>query len=117
MCVCVFRGIGEAGGIQLVFLLAAGQPERAKKLSHTVIYIAVVQALLITSVLYMSGKYLAVLFSTDPTIQHMMNDSIALLGPANIAMAFSQVSWSLIGAQGKRLDLDSLEFRRMKFFE
>jgi hypothetical protein len=51
--------------------------------------------------MYMAGKYLAVLFSTDPTIQHMTNNSIALLGLANVTMAFSQVSWSLIGAQGR----------------
>lgn len=95
------EGIGEAAATQVAFLLAAAQPERAKRLSHAVIYLAVVQSFLVTSGLYMSGKYLAVLFSTDPTIQHMTNNSIALIGLANITMAFSQVSWSLIGAQGR----------------
>ena len=95
------EGIGEAAAIQVAYLLAAAQPERAKKLSHMVIYLAVIQSLLVTSGLYMAGKYLAILLSSDPTIQHMMNNSIALIGLANVTMAFSQVSWSLIGAHGR----------------
>jgi Na+-driven multidrug efflux pump len=95
------EGIGEAAAIQVAFLLAAFQPERARKLANTVIYLAVIQSLLVTSALYMSGKYLAVLFSSDPTIQHITNNSFALIGLANVTMAFAQVSWSLIGAQGR----------------
>lgn len=95
------EGIGEASAIQVAFLLAAGQPERAKKLSYSVLYMGLLQAFLVTSVLYMGGRYLAMLFTSDTTMQHMMNDAITLLGLANIAMSFSQVAWSLIGAQGR----------------
>ena len=95
------EGIGEAAAIQVAYLLAAIQPERARKLANTVIYLAVVQAVLVTSILYMIGRYLAVVLTTDPVLQHLMNDTIALLGLANVTMAFCQVSWSLIGAQGR----------------
>ena len=95
------EGIGEAAANQVTYLLSAGQVEAAKKLSHGAILMAVTQAVLVTSVLYMSGQYLAVLFTTDPAIQNMMNDSIILIGIANVIMCFSQITWSLIGAQGR----------------
>lgn len=95
------EGIGEAAASQVAFLLAIGQADRARNLSYSVVYMAVTQATLITSALFMSGQYLAVLFSTDPTIQHLINNNIAMLGFANIVMAFAQIAWSLVGAQGR----------------
>jgi MATE family multidrug resistance protein len=95
------EGIGEAASIQIAFLLAAAQPQRAKKMANSVIYLAIVQSILITSGLFMAGRYLAILFSSDPTIQHMTNEAISLIGLANICMGCSQISWSLIGAQSR----------------
>ena len=107
------EGIGEAAAIQVAFLLAAAQPERARKLSHSVLYIGLVQSLFITSTLFMGGRRLATLLTTDNTMQHMMNNSMTLLGFANIAMSFSQVGWSLIGAQGRfRLATSVMFFSR-----
>merc|ERR1712025_243957 len=107
------EGIGEAAANQVTYLLSAGQVEAAKKLSHGAILMAVTQAVLVTSVLYMSGQYLAVLFTTDPAIQNMMNDSIILIGIANVIMCFSQITWSLIGAQGRfRLATSVIFFSR-----
>jgi len=97
----VTEGIGEAAANQIVFLLSAGKMDHAKKLCHGAVFMAVTQAVLVTSVLYMSGQYLAVVFTTNPAIQHIMNDNIVLIGSANIIMAFSQITWSLIGAQGR----------------
>eukprot|EP00934_Nitzschia_sp_Nitz4_P000334 Nitzschia sp. Nitz4//scaffold2_size372955//136626//139235//NITZ4_000401-RA/size372955-processed-gene-0.411-mRNA-1//1//CDS//3329546712//334//frame0 len=95
------EGIGEAAAIQVAFLLAALQPERARRLANTAIYMAVVEALLVTSALYMSGRHLAVLFTNDRAMQHMFNDTIGFIGIANVTMTFAQISWSLIGAQGR----------------
>jgi len=95
------EGIGEAAANQVTYLLSVGQIDFAKKLCYGAIFMAVTQAVLVTSVLYMSGQYLAVIFTSDPAIQHIMNDSIVLIGLANIIMAFSQITWSLIGAQGR----------------
>ena len=95
------EGIGEATANQVVYLLSAGQIDHAKKLCHGAVFMAITQAVLVTSALFMSGQYLAVLFTTNPAIQHIMNDSIVLIGFANIIMAFSQITWSLIGAQGR----------------
>jgi len=95
------EGIGEAAANQVVYLLSAGQIDRAKKLCHGTLFMAVTQAVLVTSALYMSGQYLAILFTTNPAIQHIMNDNIVFIGFANVVMAFSQITWSLIGAQGR----------------
>merc|ERR1712003_489102 len=95
------EGIGEAAANKVVFLLSAGQIDHAKKLCYSTIFMAVTQAVLVTSALYMSGQYLAVLFTSDPAIQHIMNDNIVFIGFANVIMAFSRITWSLIGAQGR----------------
>lgn len=107
------EGIGEAAAIQVAFLLAAAQPERARKLSFSILYFGLVQSLLITSALFMGGRHLAMLLTADNTMQHMMNDAMTLLGFANVAMSFSQVGWSLIGAQGRfRLATSVMFFSR-----
>lgn len=107
------EGIGEAAAIQVAFLLAAAQPQRARKLSYSVFYIGLVQSLLVTSALFMGGRHLAMLLTADNTIQHMMNNVMTLLGLANVAMSFSQVGWSLIGAQGRfRLATSVMFFSR-----
>jgi MatE len=95
------EGIGEAAATQVAFLLSVGQADRARNLSYGVVYMAVIQAMVISSALFMLGQYLAVIFSTDPTIQHLTNNSIAMIGVANVVMTFAQITWSLVGAQGR----------------
>jgi len=107
------EGIGEAAANQVAYLLSVGQIDSAKRLCYGAILIAVTQAVLVTSALFMSGQYLAVLFTTDPAIQHIMNDTIVLMGFANVIMAFSQITWSLVGAQGRfRLATFAIFFSR-----
>ena len=95
------EGIGEAAATRVAYLLAVAQPELARKLSNKVMYFSFVQAAFVTSIIYMLGKYLAMLLSTDPTVQHMMYDVIPFIGLANIPMSFAQAGWSLTGAQGR----------------
>ena len=107
------EGVGEASATQVALLLSSAQPERAKKLSYSVLYLGFLQSLIVTSLLYMGGRYLAILASTDPVIQNLTNDSFVLMGLANITMSFSQVAWSLVGAQGRfRLATSVMFFSR-----
>mmetsp|Transcript_28198 Transcript_28198/g.68586 ORF Transcript_28198/g.68586 Transcript_28198/m.68586 type:complete len:1125 (-) Transcript_28198:3331-6705(-) len=107
------EGIGESAANQAAFLLSLGHAQLAKDLSFSALYWACFQSLLVTSALLMSGQYLAVLFSTDPTIQHLFNNTIAMIGAANFTMAFSQITWSLIGSQGRfRLGTVAVFFSR-----
>jgi Na+-driven multidrug efflux pump len=96
------EGIGEAAANQVAFLLSTGVVvDRARMLSNGVMYLAVMQAGMITSILYMLGQYLAILFTSDPTLQHLINNTIVMIGLANIVMTLAQITWSLIGAQGR----------------
>lgn len=95
------EGLGEASANKVAYLLAAGHVNRAKKLCYGSIYMSTIQALLVTSALYMSGQYLAVLFTSDPAIQNIMNNTIVMIGFANVIMAYSRITWSLVGAQGR----------------
>jgi Na+-driven multidrug efflux pump len=95
------EGIGEAAAIRVAYLLAIGHPDQARILSNKVMYFSGIQALLVSSALLFGGKCLTVLFSSDPTIQYMMNSAMALIAMGNATMCFAQISWSLIGAQGR----------------
>jgi len=95
------EGIGEAAATQVALLLAACHPERARRLTNSVIYLAIVQSLIVTSLLFILGKYLSVILTMDPTLQHFVSNSLSLLGLANVTMAFSQIGWNLVGAQGR----------------
>ena len=95
------EGLGEAASIRVAHLLAIGRPDMAKKVSYKVLYLAGIAAVSITSLLYMTGKYLVILLSTESTLQHLMYDTIPIIGLANLTMSFAQACWSLIGAQGR----------------
>jgi Na+-driven multidrug efflux pump len=95
------EGMGEAAAIRVAYLLSVARPEMAKKLSVKVIYLSLIQAVLMTSMLYMVVKNIIILLTTDPTMQHMMNNAIGLIGLANVSLAFARISWSLTGAQGR----------------
>ena len=95
------EGIGEAASVRVAYFLAIAKPLLAKTLSYKVIYFAVIEALLLTSIWFVTGKYLVILLTNDPTLQHLINNVVAVIGLANVTMAFSQILWSLTGAQGR----------------
>eukprot|EP00536_Pseudo-nitzschia_multiseries_P001150 jgi/Psemu1/282821/fgenesh1_pg.14_\ len=95
------EGFGEAAANKVYYLLSAGCVDRAKNLSYGVIYMSVVQSVLITSILYMSGQYLTVLLVADTHIRRIVNDTLVMFGIANIIMAYSRIAWSLVGSQGR----------------
>lgn len=58
-------------------------------------------AIFISSVLFLCGSSLPRWFTSDETLQNMLNPIIPLIGIGNILMIFGMVSWSLVGAQGR----------------
>jgi Na+-driven multidrug efflux pump len=95
------EGIGDAAAIRVSFLLAECQPEQAKILSNKVAFLALVEALVVTSIFLMAGPNITVSLTTDSTLENLLNDLVGMTGLANVAMAFAQVYWSLVGAQGR----------------
>jgi Na+-driven multidrug efflux pump len=95
------EGIGDAAAVRVSFLLAEGQPVQAKILSNKVVFLALVGSLLATSVFLMAGPNITVSLTTDSTLENLLNGLVGMTGLANVAMAFAQVYWSLVGAQGR----------------
>lgn len=95
------EGIGEAAAVRVAYHLGTGNPNKAMLSSYKSCFVAVVQALLVTSVLFMIGKNLATWLTTDVTLQNMVNDVIPLVGLGNIVMSYALICWNLVGAQGR----------------
>lgn len=95
------EGIGEAAAIRVAYHLGMGNPLLAKLSSYKALFVSTVQSFFITSTLFMTGKSIASLLTTDPTLQNLLNNVITYIGFGNAIMSFSLVTWSLVGAQGR----------------
>ena len=95
------EGISEAAAIRVAYHLSASQPVMAKKVAHKALFWTVVGSLVLTSILLVSSRHLVVALTVDYTLQHLLNDLLGLAALANLSMAFAQVCWSLVGAQGR----------------
>ena len=95
------EGLGEAASIRLAFSFGSGRPHVAQTLSRKVLYLALVQGVLVTALLYLLGRLIAAGLSAEPVLQHLLYNALPLLGLANIALSLSQAGWSVVGAQGR----------------
>lgn len=95
------EGIGEAAAIRVAYHLGHNNPDMAKRASFKAIFIAAIQSLFVTAILFMCGKNISSWLTTDATLQNMLNDTISLLGLGNVVMTYSMVMWSSVGAQGR----------------
>jgi len=95
------NGLGSAAGVRVAYHLGKGNATMAKKSAYKSLLLSVLAACFITSILFMCGRNLSTWFTTDATLQHMLNDCIPLIGLGNLTMTFGMVSWSLVGAQGR----------------
>jgi MATE family multidrug resistance protein len=99
------KGIADGGEVRCAYHLGNGKPGLAKSSAYKVILLSVAASFFFTSFLFMMGENLAVWFTSDPTLQHIIADLLPLLGVGNIALTAGSVSWTLVGAQGRyRLD-------------
>lgn len=95
------EGFGEAAAIRVAFHLGSGNPKLARHASHKALLVSSVQALLITSILLMSGKNIANVLTPDPTLQLLLNNLITNVALGNLVMSTAMNVWSLLGAQGR----------------
>lgn len=95
------EGLGEAAAIRVAYHLGKGNPIMARVSSYKSMLLSTLLATFITSIFFMCGQNLPTWFSSDPTLQHMLNDLIPLVGFGNITMTVGMVCWSLLGAQGR----------------
>jgi MATE family multidrug resistance protein len=95
------EGIGEAAAIRVAYHLGHNNPAMAERASFKAIFIAAIQSLFVTAILFMFGKNIIRWLTTDATLQNMLNDTISLLGLGNVVMTYSMVMWSSVGSQGR----------------
>lgn len=95
------EGIGEAAAIRVAYHLGHNNPTMAKRSSYKALFVASIQSFFVTSLLFMGGKNIASLLTSDSTLQTLLNDTIALIGLGNVLMTYSMVTWNLVVAQGR----------------
>jgi len=97
----VTAGLGEAGAVRISYYLSENMPSEAKRISHKVILISVIQGLLFGSIVLMLGPNIAVWLTVNPIIQTQFVDLVGMTALASFSMTFALVTWSLLGAQGR----------------
>jgi multidrug resistance protein, MATE family len=95
------EAIAEAAEVRCAYLLGAGKPVEAKNSSIKSIFLAFVVSTTLSLVVFFFGDTLAVLMTSDSTLQMLVSDLIPLFVIGNIALAMGTLSWTLIGAQGR----------------
>jgi len=95
------EGLGEAAAVRVAYHLGKGNPNMARISAYKSMLLSFITALFFTSIFFMCGQNLPTWFTTDATLQHMLNDLIPLIGFGNVAMTVGMVCWSLVGAQGR----------------
>jgi Na+-driven multidrug efflux pump len=95
------EGLGESGAVRVSYYLAEGLPDLAMMLTSKTIFLAMVQSLTLTAIFLMAGPNISVALTNDATLQHLFNDLVGMTALANISMSFTQIYWSLLGAQGR----------------
>jgi Na+-driven multidrug efflux pump len=94
-------GLGDAAEIRTAYHLGKRNPELAKMSSYKSLFLSTIAGVFVTAILFMMGPNLATWFTKDPTLQHMLNDLIPIVGIGNITMTFGMTCWSIVGAQGR----------------
>jgi len=95
------EGLSEAAEIRVAIHLGKGNWQLAKTSAYKSLIMTTICACIVTSIFFMCGEDLATWYTKDPTLQHMLNDLVPLLGVANITLTFGCVAWGLVGAQGR----------------
>jgi MATE family multidrug resistance protein len=94
-------GIADGGEVRCAYHLGNANPGMAQIAAYKSILLSVCASFFFTSVLFIIGENLAVFFTPDPTLQHLIADLLPLLGVGNIFLTAGSVSWALVGAQAR----------------
>lgn len=95
-------GVADAAEIRCAHHLGMNDPEMAKLTAYKSIYLGLVAALFSTSVLFIVGEDLVRVITPDTTLQRLAVELLPLIGVGQIIMAVGTMSWTMVGAQGRR---------------
>ena len=95
-------GVADAAEIRCARHLGMNDPEMAKLTAYKSIYLSLLAALFSTAVLFIVGEDLVRVITPDTTLQRLSIELLPLIGVGQIVMAVGAMSWTLVGAQGRR---------------
>lgn len=97
----VTEAVAEAAEVRCAFLLGAGKPAEAKTSALKSIFIALIMATVLSIIVFIWGNDLAMLMTSDETLQMLVAELIPLFAIGNVALAMGTLAWTLIGSQGR----------------
>jgi Na+-driven multidrug efflux pump len=95
-------GVADAAEVRCAHHLGMNDPEMARLTAYKSIYLGLVSALFSTSALFLVGENLVRVITPDPTLQRLALELLPLIGVGQIVMSVGTMSWTLLGAQGRR---------------
>jgi len=105
----VVDGLADAVEVRVAFRMGAGEMTLAKSSAYKGMYLAIVSSVYGTAGLFLMSGHLPGWITPDPTIQHMIFETLPLIGFGQILMSVGMVCWNIIGAQGpERLRLATI---------
>ena len=85
------EGTGEAVAIRIAHHLGNGRPVMAKISTYKSSLLAMILALLLTSIFFIAGDDIPVWFTKDATLQNLISQTLPLIGIGNISLT---LGWS-----------------------
>jgi Na+-driven multidrug efflux pump len=81
--------------------MGAGKPEMARQVTQKTIFLSLCAAVVVASVLCLVAKPMLATLTPDATLQHMIYNTLPLVGMSQVILATSIVCVSVLGAQGR----------------
>ena len=94
-------GLADAVEVRVGFRMGAGEVMQAKASAYKGMYLGVVISVYGTAALFLMSGHMPGWLTPDPTLQHMIFETLPLIGFGQILMSVGMVCWNILGAQGR----------------
>lgn len=95
------EAIAEAAEVRCAYLLGAGKPIEAKTSFLKSVFSAFVVSTILSIIVFIWDDGLAMLMTSDSTLQMVISELIPLFVIGNVPLAVGTLAWTLVGAQGR----------------
>mmetsp|Transcript_24231 Transcript_24231/g.50641 ORF Transcript_24231/g.50641 Transcript_24231/m.50641 type:complete len:952 (+) Transcript_24231:90-2945(+) len=95
------EGFSNAGSVRLALHLGKGNIVQAKRSAWKSLFLVTTLGLVISIIYAIIGDHIAVLFTSDETLQNMLKAMIPIICFGNVFQSFGSMAWCLVGSQGR----------------
>mmetsp|Transcript_3571 Transcript_3571/g.7319 ORF Transcript_3571/g.7319 Transcript_3571/m.7319 type:complete len:950 (+) Transcript_3571:101-2950(+) len=95
------EGFANAGEVRVALQLGRGNISQAKRSAWKSLFLVTILGLVITIAYGFLGDYIAVLYTSDETLQEMLKAMVPIVAFGNVFQAFGSMAWALVGGQGR----------------